>query len=262
MRSKVEGGRTSSTPTIWRNICDAGVRRSPAASQPYPRLASAKRTASTGGCCITPSRYAMNSATSFGGLARASTSKISSVREETIRNTERELRTILETIPAFVWTAGPDGALDFPTERWFQRMRHTREEVVDWKWTSMIHPDDRDRVVEKWREAITGGDPFDLEMRGRDAEGKYRWFLTRRRCTEKRNGRGHPMVWNAHGHRGPQARGARAARAEGAALQGEHRASRRDHPDVDVRGDRRDLGAAPAASWPWWRRWPPPIRPC
>ncbi len=77
--------------------------------------------------------------------------------DETIRNTERELRTILETIPAFVWTAGPDGALEFLTERWFQRMRHTREEVVGWKWTSMIHPDDRDRVLQKWREAITAG---------------------------------------------------------------------------------------------------------
>jgi formate hydrogenlyase transcriptional activator len=43
----------------------------------------------------------------------------------------------------------------------------------------MIHPDDRDRVVQKWQEAIASGVPLDLEMRGRDAEGKYRWFLTR-----------------------------------------------------------------------------------
>ena len=99
--------------------------------------------------------------------------------EETIRDTEQELRTILETIPAFVWTAGPDGALEFLTERWFQRTRHTREEVVGWKWASMIHPDDRDRVVQKWRDAIASGRPLDLEMRGSDAEGKYRWFLTR-----------------------------------------------------------------------------------
>ncbi len=99
--------------------------------------------------------------------------------EETIRDAEQKLRTILETIPAFVWTAGPDGALEFLTERWFQRTRHNREEVVGWKWTSMIHPDDRDRVVQKWREAIDSGRPLDLEMRGSDAEGKYRWFLTR-----------------------------------------------------------------------------------
>ena len=92
---------------------------------------------------------------------------------------EQELRTILETIPAFVWTAGPDGAFEFLTESWLQRMRHTPDDVLGWKWTSMIHPDDRDRVVQKWREAIATGHPLDLEMRGRDAEGTYRWLLTR-----------------------------------------------------------------------------------
>jgi formate hydrogenlyase transcriptional activator len=92
---------------------------------------------------------------------------------------EHELRTILETIPAFVWTAGPDGALEFLTERWFQLMRHTPDDVLGWKWTAMIHPDDRDRVVQQWQEAIARGQTLDLEMRGRDAEGNYRWLLTR-----------------------------------------------------------------------------------
>ena len=92
---------------------------------------------------------------------------------------EQELRTILETIPAFVWTAGPDGALDFLTESWFQRMGHTPHEVLGWKWTSIVHPDDRDRVVQQWRESIAAGPPLDLEMRGCDAGGTYRWLLVR-----------------------------------------------------------------------------------
>ena len=94
-------------------------------------------------------------------------------------SSEQELRTILETIPAFVWTAGPDGALEFLTESWFQRMRHTPDDVLGWKWTSIVHPDDRDRVVRQWRESIAAGHPLDLEMRGCDAEGNYRWLLTR-----------------------------------------------------------------------------------
>lgn len=96
-----------------------------------------------------------------------------------IPRSEQELRTILETIPAFVWTAGPDGALEFLTESWYQRLRHTPDDVLGWQWTSMVHPDDRDRVVQIWREAIATGRPLDLEMRGLDAEGKYRWLLTR-----------------------------------------------------------------------------------
>ena len=72
-------------------------------------------------------------------------------------------------------------------------MRHTPDEVLGWKWTSMIHPDDRDRVVQKWREAIAAGRPLDLEMRGRDAEGKYRWFLTR--AVPLRNQTGAVIRW-------------------------------------------------------------------
>ncbi len=113
--------------------------------------------------------------------------------EETIRDAEQELRTILETIPAFVWTAGPDGALEFLTESWFRRMHHARDEVLGWKWASMVHPDDCDRVVQKWREAIAEGHPLELEMRGRDAEARYRWFLTR--AVPLRNETGAVIRW-------------------------------------------------------------------
>ena len=98
---------------------------------------------------------------------------------ETIRRTERELRTIIETIPAFVWTARPDGSLEFITESWFKRMGHTREEVLGWEWGNLIHPEDRERLLRQWSEALATGDPLDAEMRGRDAEGNYRWLLTR-----------------------------------------------------------------------------------
>ena len=74
---------------------------------------------------------------------------------------EQELRTILETIPAFVWTAEPDGAFEFVTESWLNRMGHAPEDILGWKWTSMMHPDDRDRVVQKWRESIATGHPID-----------------------------------------------------------------------------------------------------
>jgi len=113
--------------------------------------------------------------------------------EETIRDAEQELRTILETIPAFVWTANPDGGLEFLTERWFRWTHHSREDVVGWKWMSMVHPDDRDRVVQKWREAIASGQPLDVEMRDRDAEGKYRWFLAR--AVPRRNQTGAVIRW-------------------------------------------------------------------
>ncbi len=53
---------------------------------------------------------------------------------EAMRITERELRTILETIPGFVWKSRPDGAIEFITRSWFERLGHTRDQVLGWDW--------------------------------------------------------------------------------------------------------------------------------
>jgi formate hydrogenlyase transcriptional activator len=99
--------------------------------------------------------------------------------EHAIRNSERDLRTILETIPAYVWTATADGAVDFMTESWFQEMGHHREEVLGSAWSSRVHPDDRERVIRAWKKSIAGGTPFDQEMRVPGREGSYRWLMVR-----------------------------------------------------------------------------------
>lgn len=53
---------------------------------------------------------------------------------------ERELRTILETIPALVWTARPDGAIDFITGRLFAQTGLREGETLIWEWANVIHP--------------------------------------------------------------------------------------------------------------------------
>jgi len=98
---------------------------------------------------------------------------------EELRNRERELRTILETIPAFVWTATPDGAVDFMTDAWFEWIGHPKEIVYGWEWVKQVHPEDRERLVEKWRQALEAGHPIDEELRVPDRHGNYRWLQTR-----------------------------------------------------------------------------------
>src|SRR6185369_4487615 len=98
---------------------------------------------------------------------------------EELRKTERELRTILETIPAFVWTARPDGAVDFMTDAWFEWIGHPKEIVYGWEWAKQVHPEDRERLVETWRHALAAGCPVDEELRVPDRHGNYRWLQTR-----------------------------------------------------------------------------------
>jgi PAS domain S-box-containing protein len=46
-------------------------------------------------------------------------------------------------------------------------------------WQSMLHPDDRERVLRAWHESVTDGIPYEQEERHRQADGQYRWFLSR-----------------------------------------------------------------------------------
>ena len=109
--------------------------------------------------------------------------------EEMIRNNEQELRTTIETIPAYVWTNLPDGTLEFVSQSWLDYIGLTRDEYFGWGWEDKVHPDDVDAVVANHREALaTGRWPKDQEVRGRNSKGEYRWFLVRARPLRGENG--------------------------------------------------------------------------
>jgi PAS domain S-box-containing protein len=95
------------------------------------------------------------------------------------QESDRELRTIIETIPAFVGTALPDGSVDFISQSWLDYTGLTREEWLDWGWKTATHPEDLDRSLAKWRAALAAGEPIEQEARYRQADGSYRWFLGR-----------------------------------------------------------------------------------
>jgi PAS domain S-box-containing protein len=99
--------------------------------------------------------------------------------EEKIRLSERELRTLVEAIPAYVGTALPDGRVDFLSESWLDYSGQTREEAMGWGWAGAIHPDDVDRQMANWRTALASGEPLEQEGRFRNVDGIYRWFLNR-----------------------------------------------------------------------------------
>lgn len=91
--------------------------------------------------------------------------------------TALNLRRITDSLPALIHTARPDGHIDFFNRRWLEYLGLRLEDLEGWKWTAVIHPDDLDGILEKWRAALASGEPFLHETRVRRADGKYRWML-------------------------------------------------------------------------------------
>jgi PAS domain S-box-containing protein len=99
--------------------------------------------------------------------------------EETLRRSERELRTLIDVMPVFLGTALPDGWCDFLSESWLDYLGFTKEQGLGWGWANAIHPEDVDRVVANWRAGLAAGEAVEQELRCRRADGAYLWFLNR-----------------------------------------------------------------------------------
>jgi PAS domain S-box-containing protein len=98
------------------------------------------------------------------------------------------LRQVIDSAPALIHTARPDGYLDFFNRTWLDFVGQPLKNLLGWKWTSWIHPDDVESFVQKWRESLATGERFGGAARVRRADGEYRWMLHHKLALRARDG--------------------------------------------------------------------------
>jgi formate hydrogenlyase transcriptional activator len=96
-----------------------------------------------------------------------------------LRQSEERLQAIVDTIPAFVWRAAPDGSKEFLNQRWHEYTGLSPAEAHGWGWKVVVHPDDLDRLLEEWQVILASRASGEMEVRIRRFDGEYRWFLVR-----------------------------------------------------------------------------------
>jgi hypothetical protein len=89
------------------------------------------------------------------------------------------LAEVVDSLPALVWSALPDGRVQFLNSRWREYAGLNSDEPTGAEWQPPIHPDDQPQWLERWRSMATSDQPWELEHRLRRADGEYRWFLCR-----------------------------------------------------------------------------------
>ncbi len=112
--------------------------------------------------------------------------------------TEDRLRLVIDTIPALVLSARPDGSVDFINQRWLEYTGLKSEDLQGWGWRSVLHPEDVEKFVAELRATLAAGEPFENEARIRRADGAYRWF--RIRNAPLRDDQGNVIQWYGTGH--------------------------------------------------------------
>ena len=99
--------------------------------------------------------------------------------EEELRESELRYRFLADAAPRMVWTARPDGSLDYVNRRWCEFTGQTVAEACDWGWMPVIHPDDLERCARRWTQAFESGEHYEIEYRLLRADGVARWHLGR-----------------------------------------------------------------------------------
>src|SRR5260221_8348268 len=95
------------------------------------------------------------------------------------KRAEQELREIIDSIPAVVWVALPDGSNVYANSRFVAYSGMVPARAAGSGWRAAVHPDDLKTHEAKWRAAVASGEPHESEVRFLGADGEYRWHLDR-----------------------------------------------------------------------------------
>src|SRR6185295_4790201 len=98
--------------------------------------------------------------------------------EEAVRQSEKQLRDVIETMPAMAFTALADGSTEFVNRR-FTEYTGLKVEEIGLHRRNTVHPEDIEGHINRWQACLASGEPFENEVRHRSKDGQYRWFLVR-----------------------------------------------------------------------------------
>ena len=111
-----------------------------------------------------------------------------------VQASEARYRFLADAIPVQVWTATPDGALDYVSDLTAKYFGRTPAELIGEGWLGVLHPEDVAPTTERWEQCLATGAPYEVEYRlWSAAHASYRWHLAR--ATAQRDDHGAIIRW-------------------------------------------------------------------
>jgi PAS domain S-box-containing protein len=99
--------------------------------------------------------------------------------EEALRESERELRQIVDSVPGMIAVANAAGKQEYANRRFLDFTGTTGDELMGFDGLNLIHPDEREMVTKEWLRCSPLGQPLELDHRLKRFDGVYRWVHVR-----------------------------------------------------------------------------------
>lgn len=109
------------------------------------------------------------------------------------RESRQRYQNLAEAIPQIVWTARPDGSVDYYNRRWSEYTGLNFEKSGGWGGRNVLHPGDFTVAMEEWQKVIRTGEPYEMACRLKKADGTFRWHLVR--AVPEMDGDGKIVAW-------------------------------------------------------------------
>lgn len=98
--------------------------------------------------------------------------------EEALRESDIRYRHSIALTGQIGWATRADGLIEDITA-WRKYTGQSVEEVKGWGWINALHPDDKERSAQVWKEAVDSKSNYETEYRVRRHDGVYRHFIAR-----------------------------------------------------------------------------------
>ncbi len=108
--------------------------------------------------------------------------------EAALRESEGRFRELAEAMPQLVWTAGPDGRVDYYNARRERYAGLGGDAEAGFDWAPMVHPDDLERTAAAWEASRASGEPYACEHRLALRDGGWAWHVSRAECARGDDG--------------------------------------------------------------------------
>ncbi|TKS62104.1 MAG: Fis family transcriptional regulator [Nitrospira sp.] len=113
--------------------------------------------------------------------------------EEKLRQSEKELRQLIDAVPQHIFVLGPDGSCLYTNQVAREYHGLSPNDPQEDHLAKFVHPDDREVVLSERQRLLLNGAPYELEARLLGKDGQYRWFLIR--VSPSRDEQGHIIRW-------------------------------------------------------------------
>ncbi len=108
--------------------------------------------------------------------------------ENKLEQSETRFRQIADLMPQKVWIADNQGNFNYFNLCWFDYTGLTYEDLKDYGWKKIVHPEDWAPTIDTWKKSIDTGENYEIEHRFLTSAGVYKWHLTRALAQKDENG--------------------------------------------------------------------------